>query len=209
MNKYGHDLHETVHKKPGEKTPPTPTPDPEPEPGPKALPPPADDPTSPDREPFSEDLGEITSRYPVRRAATYPAKHLEMVAYQMASKTLPSSRRGKTYTWAPAKNGNGNGNGKGSARKTSKSGAARHETQPQPHEHGRLHDAGSETGQLTVSLLETGLKGMCLLLVDVSLLLFSAWQFGKSIFSAWWILNSQHLTPDTWLPFTRLLIAVL
>jgi hypothetical protein len=135
VNKYGHNMHETVHKKPGEKSP---------------------EPSTPEElaplEPFSENLGEIPSRFPVQNAAKYPPQHLEMVAYQMASKTLPNTKdrakHRRTYSWSPVQ--------KAPTMKSVASKGAKHDT----HEHGRLHDASSETGHLTVSLLGTGLKGM-------------------------------------------------
>lgn len=135
VNKYTKTMHQTVHKKPGEKSPISTTPE-------KPEPP----------EPFAEDLGKISSRFPVQNAAKYPPQHLEMVAYQMASKTLPNTKdrakHRKTYSWSPVH--------KTPTLKSTASRATKHET----HEHGRLHDASSETGHLTVSLLGTGLKGV-------------------------------------------------
>jgi hypothetical protein len=109
-------------------------------------------PDEPDPAPYSEDLGKISSRFPVQNAAKYPPQHLELVAYQMASKTLPNTRdrakHRKTYSWSPVQ--------RVPTLKSVASKGAKHDTK----EHGRLHEASHETGHLTVSLLGTGLKGI-------------------------------------------------
>jgi sterol 3beta-glucosyltransferase len=133
VNKYTKDLSHTVHKKAGDKSPISSMPELE------------------EPEPQEWSLRMMASRNPVSRAAAYPPHHLEMVAYHMASKTLPHTKSGskyqKAYSWSPVHHSS-----------TTKSTASK----ATKHEHGKLHEAGSETGHLTVSLLGTGLKGMLL-----------------------------------------------
>lgn len=131
VNKYTKDIHQTVHKKPEGKSPVSATPE-------------LEEPEAPEW-----DLTKLSSQNPVTKAAKYPPQHLEMVAYHMASKTLPNrkdrAKHRKTYSWSPVQ--------KSPTTKSTASKATKHE-------HGKLHEASSETGHLTVSLLGTGLKGM-------------------------------------------------
>ena len=138
VNRYSHNMHRAVHNKPEDKSNAS-TPVEKPE-------------TS---EPLFRPLGPTMSANPVQKAANYPPEHLEMLAYRMAAKNLPSSKNRakhrKTYSWMPVP--------RASTMRSTTSKSTKHET----HEHGRLHDASSETGHLTVSLLATGLKGLSLI----------------------------------------------
>lgn len=130
MSKYTKDIHQTVRKKPGEKSTPT-----------SAT-------LEPDSEALEWTLTNLPTRTPVTNAAAYPPQHLEVLAYRMASKTLPDkkhrSKHRKTHSWSPVQRPP---TAKATASKVSK-------------KHGRLHEASSETRHVTASLLATGCKGM-------------------------------------------------
>ncbi|KAG0646157.1 glycosyltransferase [Hyphodiscus hymeniophilus] len=137
VSKYTKEVHQTMHKKDGERSS-------------VSTPSESDEP-----EPQEWDLSKLTSRNPVSNAIRYryPPQHLEMLAYQMASKTLPrrnkrakSSRTSHSSPLQVDHIFHRSPTTKSLSSKATK------------HEHGKLHEASSETGHLTVSLVEAGLK---------------------------------------------------
>jgi hypothetical protein len=106
--------------------------------------------STPDEEPFEWDLYKIPSRNPVTHAIQYPPQHLEMVAHRMASKTLPTCKDRVKWKKKHALSSAiaNTPTTKSTASKTSK------------HEHNKLYEASAETGQMTLSLLSTGFKGI-------------------------------------------------
>jgi sterol 3beta-glucosyltransferase len=130
---YFQDLSKTVHQ----PHPPKSTQSPSLEPGPDV------DNSELDREP---------SRFPVQAALSYSSQRLERDAYRMASKTLPDNRIGlkgqKTHSWSLKQ-----------MTSTSTSISDKHEHEK---DHGRLHDATSDTGHFAIAIMRTGFHGMYL-----------------------------------------------
>lgn len=131
---YARDISKTIHRRPEPKGPVIPlTEQQSMEQGPidSGLPPPAN---------------------PVTVALSYPPQHLERVAYQMASETLPDtknrSKHRKTHTWTPHRDRSN----------TSKS-LPRRATRK---ERNKAEELGSETAHFAYSMLSTGLHGMYL-----------------------------------------------
>lgn len=102
----------------------------------------------------SESLDIIPSRNPVQRAATYSAAHLDRIAHQMASNTLPNrtskAKSKRTYSWSPVQ------------RTTTLLHISTNESfippNALPHEHGRIHDVGRDTGHFAYEMAALGLK---------------------------------------------------
>jgi len=95
----------------------------------------------------STSLDYYPSRNPVQHAAHYSPAHLDALAYQLASKTLPNDRDRKkaerTHSWSPKKRSPNILHGSHNKR---------------VHYHGRLHDASVETGHFAYSMAATGLR---------------------------------------------------
>ena len=129
INHYAHSVSKSLRKKPESKD------------------------TTPDTEDtpplaYSQSLDYIPSSHPVQRAVNnYSPQHLEALSYAMASNSLPDrrpiSKDKKAHSWSPYKRTNT---------------LPRAPTGEAPHDHGRVHEATSETGHFAYDMLGIGLK---------------------------------------------------
>jgi hypothetical protein len=96
---------------------------------------------------YSNSLDYVPSRNPAQRALNYSPRHLEALSYAMASKSLPDRRQKlkpkKTHPWSPYKKSYT---------------LPRIPTGEVPHDHGRIHEATSETGHFASEMIGIGLK---------------------------------------------------
>jgi len=134
VNSYSHDLQKTAHKRAPTKPPTAPASDPE------------------DPSPYSYDLASVPSRNFLERVANYPPEHLELVAYNMASKKLPAttnrSKNRKTHSWSPRLQ-------IPSTQKSST--ASSHPSHRVIVEHSKAYDAAADTGHFAKNMLLTGI----------------------------------------------------
>jgi len=99
---------------------------------------------------YSQSLDIVPTSNPVQKAANFSPQHLQSVAYQLASKSLPSNDK-KMHSWPATVVAKGIEKNDKKRRQKALYG--------DNVEHGRAHDAAHDTENFVEDMLAIGLKG--------------------------------------------------